>query len=69
MSSYEIEALVGLVSLKSQGHGCGPHPIVGEAVCLSRQAVSRRWVTVPVVTAWRCCLVHAAWHRDGVCLD
>jgi hypothetical protein len=51
ISSYEIEALVGLVGLESQGHGCGPHPIVGGVVRPSRRAISRRWVTVPVVTA------------------
>jgi hypothetical protein len=61
-------ALVGLIDLKSQGHSREPHPVVGGTIRPSRQTIFGWWVIVPVVTAWRCYLVRAAWRRDGVCL-
>jgi hypothetical protein len=66
--SLKVMALVGLVGLESQSHSCEPHPAVGRTVRPSRQAIVGWWVTVPVITAWRCCLVCAAWRGDGVCL-
>ena len=37
--SLGVMALVGLVGLKSQGCSCEPHPVVGEAVRPSHQAI------------------------------
>jgi hypothetical protein len=48
---------VRLVGLESQSRSCEPHPTVGGTICPSRRAVIGWWVTVPVVTTWRCCLV------------
>jgi hypothetical protein len=67
--SYGVEALIGLVGLGSQGHGRAPHPIVGRAIHSPRWAIFGWWVIIPVITHWRCCLVHAVWRRDGVYLD
>jgi hypothetical protein len=55
-----------LGGLLSQGHYRGSHPIVGGVIHVSRRAVFGRWVTVLAVTAWRCCLISAAWRGDGV---
>jgi hypothetical protein len=49
--SYEVEALVGLVSLENQGHGYVPHPVVGEAINPSHRAIFAQWVTVSVIIA------------------
>jgi hypothetical protein len=50
----------------SQGHRRGSYPVVGGVVHMSRRNIFGWWVTVPAITAWWCCLVSAAWHRDGV---
>jgi hypothetical protein len=65
--SLGIVALVGSVGFESQSRSHEPYPIVGETVRPSRWATVGRWVTISVITAWRCCLVYAAWCRDGVC--
>ena len=67
--SLGVMALVDLISLESQGRTCETHLVVGVVVCPSHRAVFGQWVTVPVITAWRCCLVCAAWHGDGVYPD
>jgi hypothetical protein len=66
VASSRVVAFAGLVGLKSQGRRHGPHPVVGGVVRLSCWAMFGWWATVLVITAWRCCLVHAAWHSDGV---
>jgi hypothetical protein len=47
----EVEVPDGLAGHKSQGQGRVPHPIVGEAIRPSCQAVFRWWDAIPVVTA------------------
>jgi hypothetical protein len=42
------------------------HPIVDGVVRLSCRVVFGQWAAVLVVVARRCCLVRAAWRRDGV---
>lgn len=61
-------ALIGLIDLKSQGRSCEPHPVVGGTVRLSHRTIFGWWVTIPVITAWRCCLICAVCHSDDVYL-
>jgi hypothetical protein len=49
-----------------QGLHHGSHPVVGRIVHASYWTVSGRWALYLAITAMRCCLVHAAWHKDGV---
>jgi hypothetical protein len=53
----EVEVPDGLAGLKSQGQGRVPHPVAGEAIRPSCQAVFRWWDVIPVITAWQCCVV------------
>jgi hypothetical protein len=65
--SLGIVALVGSVGFESQSRSHEPHPVVGGTVRPSFRGAVGRWATISVITAWRCYLVCAAWHRDGVC--
>jgi hypothetical protein len=57
ISSSGVVVLVGLANIGSHVRSHEPYPVVGGAVCPSRQVVFGRWFTVPVVTARRSCLV------------
>jgi hypothetical protein len=67
--SSGVVAFVGLAGLVSQGHSRVAHPMVDGAVHPSCWVVFGRWFTVPIVTAWWCCLVCATWRGDDVCLN
>jgi hypothetical protein len=61
-----VVVLDGLGGLLSQGHHHGSHPVVGGIVHMSRWALFGWWVSILAIITWRCCLVYAAWRRDGV---
>jgi hypothetical protein len=65
----EVEVPGGLVSLKSQGRGHVPHPVVGGAVRhLVGPYLDGGMLYQSSPAAWWCYIVRAGWHRDGVYL-
>jgi hypothetical protein len=65
-----VMAFVSLDGLKSQGHCCKPHPVVGGVIHPSRRPVFGRWITVlaahclVLLSCLRC--VAQGWRLTGL---